>query len=94
MCDESSGERGAAQVWLAIWITLAFSAVAFFLHLQDALKYLLRPYTRLPLAEWLLLAFLFWLLTLLWLAYRNWHADMVREEIASASLRPPDSSSR
>ncbi len=72
--------RESAQLWLSVGITLTLSLYRISMYLMEPLGRVLRPYTELPLAEWLSNAMFFWLLALLWLAYRRWRYALEREE--------------
>ena len=89
MNNAPAGGRESTCVWLAIFITLAFSVVAHFLHLPEALRDLLRPGASLPLAEGIMLLYLFWLLGLLWVAHRDWSKEQARQQSARVSVFSP-----
>jgi len=72
---QSQGKKEATYVWLAIFVTMAFSGVAFFLHLPEVLQDFFRSRTSLPVADWIMLLYLFWLLGLHWVAYRDWRKE-------------------
>ena len=72
-------QKEARRVGLAVAITLLLSVYHLCVELIDQLRMLFKPFTDMPVAEWLTDGLFFWLLALLWLAYRNWRAALLKE---------------
>jgi len=67
--------RESIHVWLAVLISVVFAAGALLLNLPEALDSLFRHRTNLPVAQWIMMAYVFWLLGLHWIAHREWRKE-------------------
>ena len=72
-------QKEVRHLWYAITITLLLTAYRFSATMIQPLREFFRPITSLPVAEYLTNFFFFWLLGLLYLAYRDWTRAVERE---------------
>ena len=78
-------DKPTFRACVASWITVLFAAALFLLRLPDSLHDFFRPYTSMPVDQWVMLSYSFWLLALLWVAHRDWlKSSASREEAAPA----------
>ena len=70
-------KREKTNVWMAIDITLAVAAVRLFPSVNKGLEDLGHALTGAPVVEWGMNILFFWLLGLLWFAYREWRTALV-----------------
>lgn len=85
------GKKEAAQLWLAIWIVICLASYRLLTEFVYPVRFFLEKRSDLPLADFLLNLLFFWLLGLLWLAYRRWRRSAIcqRElERIFASISP------
>ena len=68
--------KDAARLWLAVAITLVLSAYRLAVHMMDWLREFFVPHTQIPVADWITNGLFFWLLLLLWVAYRRWQRSV------------------
>lgn len=85
--------REKRHLWYAIAIAFLLAAYRFSATMLDPMREFFRPITSLPVAEYLTNFFFFWLMGLLWLAYRDWTRSVGRERELSRILNSiaPDS---
>lgn len=68
------------NVWLSIGIAVVLAAFWLCVNLSRPLQEFSLEYVRIPLAGWVTNGLFFWLLILLWSAYREWSRTISREE--------------
>jgi hypothetical protein len=76
-------ETPTARACAASWITVLFSGALLLLRLSDWLHEFFRTYSSLPLDQWAVLSYAFWLLGLLWVADRD-----LRRELSQHARTP------
>ena len=74
------------QLWFGIWILLVLSAYRLTTGLAEPFRGFLGKYCDLPLADLVVNFLFFWLLVLLWLAYRQWTRTVFRERELEAII--------
>jgi len=67
-----SSSTQTRNVWLTVVIMLVLAAYRFAVHMQDTIQLHFPVHARVSVADWLINALFFWLLILLWIAYRRW----------------------
>jgi hypothetical protein len=77
MRQGQSGRREKTNVWVAIDITLAVAGVRLCPPLIKGLEDFGHALTGRPVIEWGMNLLFFWLLGLLWFAYREWRLGLV-----------------
>ena len=70
-------------VFAAVFVTFAFTGAALSVDLLGALRVFFQPYTAMPVADWAILLYGFWLLGLLWCAYRDWRKGPSQTQLAT-----------
>ncbi len=85
--------RETTQLWIAISIVLVLSGYRMTAELLAQVESFFATYTELPVAIYLLNSLFFWLLALLWIAYRRWKdALMAQKELEHVLMSiSPDS---
>ncbi|MBT3193674.1 MAG: PAS domain S-box protein [Verrucomicrobia bacterium] len=73
---QSDTSRETVHLWIAISIVLVLSAYRLTSSLFSELESFFEAYTELPIAETLVNSLFFWLLALLWVAYRRWRSTI------------------
>lgn len=71
--------RESAHLWFAIWIILSLSAYRLTTQCIESLQRFFEQHTSVPLADIISNALFFWLLLLLWAAYRRWRDSLYRQ---------------
>lgn len=86
-------KRESVQLWIAIGIVLVLSAYRMTAEMRPELESFFAAYTLFPVAVYLLNGLFFWLLALLWIAYRRWRdALMAQQELEHVLMSiSPDS---
>jgi two-component system, cell cycle sensor histidine kinase and response regulator CckA len=87
----SRNGRESGHLWFAIWIILALSAYRLTTQCIIPLQRFFEQHTSVPMADILSNGLFFWLLLLLWLAYRRWRDSLYRQhelERVIASISP------
>jgi len=72
-------KRESVQLWIAISIILVLSAYRLTTEMLPELQAFFGVYTQFPVALYLLNGLFFWLLALLWIAYRRWREALVAQ---------------
>ena len=72
--------REAVHLWIAISIIIVLSAYRLASALIPQIESFFRSYTEFPVAEALTNVLFFWLLALLWLAYRRWQTAVIQKQ--------------
>ncbi len=72
--------RETVQIWLAIGIVLLLSAYRITAEMRPAMESFFAAYTEFPVALYLLNGLFFWLLGLLWIAYRRWRESLTAQQ--------------
>ena len=72
-------KREIRHLWYAITIALLLAAYRLSAAMMEPLRAFFRTFTSLPVAEYVTNFFFFWLLGLLWLAYRDWTRALDQE---------------
>ena len=83
--------RESTHLWFAIWIILALAAYRLTIQCFAPLQRFFEQHTSVPLADIISNTLFFWLLLLLWLAYRRWLDSLYRQrelERVIASISP------
>ena len=83
--------KESVHLWCAIVITLVLAAYRLSQDLISQVRAFFQPYTALPIADWLNNFLFFWLLALLWFAYRRWRDTLGQRkelEMVIAGLSP------
>ena len=65
---------------MAAWIMFVLAAYRLATQLTTPLQSFLKRHSNLPLAAFIINLLFFWLLTLLWVAYRKWREALVRQQ--------------
>ena len=84
-------KREKMHLWLAIIIAISMAAYRLSVDLVDHAQWLPATFMHMPLTEVLMNTLFFWVLALLWLAYRQWKASIHREKSLAeviSSVRP------
>ncbi len=68
------------QIWITVWIVLALSGFRLFVEMRPRIDLFFAAYTEFPVAIVALNALFFWLLFLLWIAYRRWRESILSEQ--------------
>ncbi len=68
------------QIWITVWIVLALSAFRLSVELRPRIDLFFAAYTQFPVAVVALNALFFWLLFLMWIAYRRWRESILAEQ--------------
>jgi len=71
--------REAVQLWIAISIVMVLSAYRLTAEMLPELQAFFAVYTQFPVAMFLLNGLFFWLLALLWVAYRRWREALLAQ---------------
>lgn len=89
--NRSRKER--TQLWVAISIVFALSFFRLLVEVQSQIDSFFAAYTEFPVAVFVLNLVFFWLLFLLWVAYRRWREAILAEQELEAILMSisPDS---
>lgn len=72
--------RETMQLWIAIAIVLVLSAYRMATEMRPAVESFFASYTGLPVAIYILNGLFFWLLALLWIAYRRWRDALIAQQ--------------
>ncbi len=75
----TDNQRESVHLWIAISITLVLSAYRLTSSLMSELEEFFVAYTELPVADVLTNVLFFWLLALLWIAYRRWRTTLFQK---------------
>jgi len=67
-------QRETVQLWISVAIVIVLSAYRLMSSLLNQVEDYFRGYTELPVAELISNMLFFWLLALLWIAYRRWRS--------------------
>lgn len=67
-------QRESVHLWIAVSIIVVLSAYRIASALVPQIESFFKAYTEFPVAEALSNVLFFWLLALLWVAYRRWHS--------------------
>jgi len=78
--------RSRAHLWFGVWILIVLSAYRLTTELADPFRRFLEQQFYIPLADLIVNVLFFWLLILLWLAYRQWSAAVFRERELEAVI--------
>jgi two-component system cell cycle sensor histidine kinase/response regulator CckA len=78
--QSQDAKRESLHLWIAISIMLVLSAYRLSSALASQLEAFFRAYTELPVAESLSNVLFFWLLLLLWVAYRRWKSTIFKND--------------
>jgi PAS domain S-box-containing protein len=78
--------RHSTHLWFGIWILLVLSAYRIATGMTEPFRAFLRNYCNLPIADMIVNVLFFWLLLLLWLAYRQWATAVFRERELEAII--------
>ncbi len=76
----SERNRETVHLWFAVWIMLVLSLYRLVSFAAEPLKEHLSAHTHWPVAELIVNCLFFWLLALLWLAYRRWRDSVFRQQ--------------
>jgi len=76
--EQPERRKESVHLWVAISVTITLAAYRLSVELIESVRRFFEPYTRLPVAEWFTNTLFFWLLLLLWVAYREWRASLHR----------------
>ena len=68
----SQKDKEKSHLWLAIWITISLAIYELLIQLITTQSTFFDPYIRLPVVQWITRLLFFWVLALLWIAYRRW----------------------
>ena len=69
----SSIDKEKSHLWFAIWITVLLVTYEVLIQISiNTQSAFLTPYTQLPVVQWITTLLFFWVLALLWIAYRRW----------------------
>jgi diguanylate cyclase (GGDEF)-like protein/PAS domain S-box-containing protein len=72
-----SQPKESTHLWMAIFITIVLAAYRVSAHMLEYLRNFFELHTQVPVAEWITNALFFWLLFLLWVAYRKWRRSIM-----------------
>lgn len=77
--------RETRNLWLTVLIMIVLSAYRFAVHMQGSSAWPgFFPQIQMPVVNWLVDGLFFWLLFLLWLAYRKWrHTSMHMQDLGT-----------
>lgn len=75
-----NAKRETVQLWVAVGIVLLLSAYRLTAEMMMHVELFFAAYTDYPVAVWLLNGLFFWLLAMLWIAYRRWR-DALRAQV-------------
>jgi len=73
-------KREAMQLWIAIGIVLVLSAYRLTAEMLSEVESFFAAYTEVPVALFILNGLFFWLLGLLWIAYRRWREALLGQK--------------
>lgn len=74
-----NAKRETVQLWIAISIVMVLSAYRLTAEMLPELQAFFSVYTEFPVALYLLNGLFFWLLGLLWVAYRRWREALIAQ---------------
>jgi hypothetical protein len=77
MTVRAGARRVRLNIWLAIDVTLALSAVRLHPGLMKPATDFCAMFTAAPVVEWVMNGLFLWLLVLLWLAHKEWFRGLV-----------------
>jgi len=80
MISSASARRESVHLWIAISIIFVLSAYRLASALIPQIERFFSAYTELPVAGVLTNVLFFWLLALLWLAYRRWQGAVLQKQ--------------
>jgi len=80
MISSASARRESVHLWIAISIIFVLSAYRLASALIPQIESFFSAYTELPVAGVLTNVLFFWLLALLWLAYRRWQGAVLQKQ--------------
>ena len=87
----SQKDKEKSHLWLAIWITTSLAIYELLIQLITTRGTFFDPYIRLPIVQWITRLLFFWVLALLWIAYRRWCQAIRRKrelEVIISSVAP------
>ena len=76
----NGSRREQLQIWITVWIMIVLSGFRVFVEIQPRIDSFFAAYTAFPVAVVTLNILFFWLLFLLWVAYRQWHLSIKSEK--------------
>ena len=86
----SSIDKEKSHLWLAIWITISLAIYELLIQLTTTQGTFFDP-SQLPVVQWITRLLFFWVLALLWIAYRRWCQAIRRKrelEVIISSVAP------
>jgi len=73
-------QREKVQIWTMVWVIIVLSGFRLFVEVQPHVDTFFAAYTEFPVAVLALNALFFWLVALLWIAYRRWRISILSEQ--------------
>ena len=72
--------REKIQIWITVWIVIVLSGFRLLIEVQPQVESFFAAYTEFPVAIVALNVLFFWLLFLMWIAYRRWRESILAEQ--------------